>query len=77
MYFFALMLYPVLLVATDRNGFWVSVSMTTTPLSSTTMPSLRTLLPLVTRTLQQAGLSAHCCSAGVCVHVFPDFFLLH
>ena len=67
--FTALMHYLVPLLATGRNGFWVSVSMTTTPPSSTTMPSLRTPLPLVTQTLRQAGLSAHHCSTGVCVCV--------
>lgn len=56
----------VSLFATRRNGSWVSVSVTTRPPSSITMPSLKTPAPLVIPTLQQAGLSARCCSRGVC-----------
>lgn len=66
---------------TLRNGFWVSVSMTTSPPLSTTMRSPRTPVPLVTLTPQQAGLSARCCSGGVyawmchsCLSVLFFFF---
>lgn len=58
---------PVLLFAIQRNGFWVSISMTMRPPSSTTMPSLKIQVPLVTLTLQQAGLSARHYSGGVCL----------
>lgn len=68
---------------TLRNGFWVSVSMTTSPPLSTTMRSPRTPVPLVTLTPQQAGLWARCYSGGVyawmchsCLSVLFFFFFL-
>lgn len=67
-----------LFLATHRNGFWVSISMTVRPPLSTTMPSLKIPVPSVTLTLQQAGLSARHCSRGVCVcadECVTDLFL--
>lgn len=52
-----------------RNGFWVSVSMTTNPPSFTITPFLKTPVLLVTLTLQRAGLSARHCNKGVCVQI--------
>lgn len=53
--------------ASRRSGFWGSRFMTARPLSSTTMPLLKTPSPSVTPTLQQAGLSACRCFAGLFV----------